>query len=109
MGREISIGSGWAVHHWKLATHLPVLFIHEMGVYRTFVILILSSVATLWVSAQTDKVTTTPALIQQGFGPGGSLLPGDGANYCLPTSSANSVLWLEGAGKPFSTPGVGAS
>ena len=46
----------------------------------------------------TDKVTTTPALLQQGFGPGGQILPGDGENYCAPTSNANSLLWLHNNG-----------
>ncbi|MBC2603368.1 autotransporter outer membrane beta-barrel domain-containing protein [Puniceicoccus vermicola] len=63
------------------------------------------------LSAQTDKVTTTPALLQQGFGPGGALLPRDGSNYCAPTSSANSVLWLNNNGytRLYETPFASAS
>jgi hypothetical protein len=41
-----------------------------------------------------DKVTTTPLLVQDGFGYGGAELPGDGLTYCGPTAAAMSLLWL---------------
>lgn len=44
--------------------------------------------------AQTDRITTTPVLLQQGFGRGGMYLPGDGLLYCGPTASASSILWM---------------
>lgn len=63
-----------------------------------FLLFLLFSLSPSRLPAQTDKVTTTPFLLQQGFGPGGSLLPGDGANYCQPTSIASSLLWLHDNG-----------
>jgi hypothetical protein len=42
----------------------------------------------------TDKVTTTPSLIQTGFGTGSGGLPDDGLNYCGPDSISMSLLWL---------------
>lgn len=41
-----------------------------------------------------DKVTTTPLLVQDGFGYGGAELPADGLNWCAPTAVAMSLLWL---------------
>jgi autotransporter-associated beta strand protein len=41
-----------------------------------------------------DKVTTTPLLVQDGFGYGGAELPADGLTYCGPTAVAMSLLWL---------------
>jgi len=41
-----------------------------------------------------DKVTTTPLLVQDGFGYGGAELPADGLSYCGPTAAAMSLLWL---------------
>ena len=41
-----------------------------------------------------DKVTTTPLLVQDGFGYGGAELPADGLTYCGPTAAAMSLLWL---------------
>lgn len=46
------------------------------------------------VCAQTDRITTTPLLLQKGFGRGGSYLPGDGEVYCTPTAHASSLLWM---------------
>lgn len=47
------------------------------------------------VQAQwTDKVTTTPSLIQIDFGPLGQYLPNDGEEYCVPTSATMEMLWL---------------
>lgn len=46
-------------------------------------------------SAQfTNKLTTTPILIQDDFGFGGRKLPNDGLAYCGPTSMAMSMQWL---------------
>lgn len=42
----------------------------------------------------TNKVTTTPVLIQDGFGFGGRKLPNDGLAYCGPTAMSMSVEWL---------------
>lgn len=42
-----------------------------------------------------DKITTTPALIQNRFGPGGENLPGDGLQYCAPTSNSSSLMWMD--------------
>src|SRR5207249_482746 len=61
-----------------------------------------AAVAAAWLagwpapaSAQwSDKTTTTPVLIQDGFGPFGSSLPNDGLQYCVPTSAAMSFLYL---------------
>ncbi len=44
--------------------------------------------------AWTDKVTSTPSLVQIDFGPYGSYLPGNGEDYCGPTASSMSLLWL---------------
>jgi hypothetical protein len=41
-----------------------------------------------------DKITTTPLLVQDGFGYGGAELPADGLTYCGPTAAAMSLLWL---------------
>jgi autotransporter-associated beta strand protein len=41
-----------------------------------------------------DKITTTPLLVQDGFGYGGIKLPADGLVYCGPTAVAMSLLWL---------------
>lgn len=41
-----------------------------------------------------NKVTTTPPLIQIDFGPYGDRLPGDGQSYCGPTSAAIMQEWL---------------
>ncbi|MGD0461721.1 MAG: autotransporter-associated beta strand repeat-containing protein [Tepidisphaeraceae bacterium] len=46
-------------------------------------------------SAQfTDKVTTTPVLIQDGFGPAGDNLPYGGQEYCSPTAASISLGYL---------------
>jgi autotransporter-associated beta strand protein len=41
-----------------------------------------------------NKITTTPLLVQDGFGYGGAELPADGLTYCGPTAAAMSLLWL---------------
>src|SRR5690242_17847252 len=41
-----------------------------------------------------DKLTTTPVLIQDGFGPAGTALPFNGLAYCVPTSAAMSMEYL---------------
>ena len=42
-------------------------------------------------SVFSDKVTATPILIQDGFGPAGDLLPYGGLEYCCPTAMLNVV------------------
>lgn len=42
----------------------------------------------------TDKTTTTPIDIQDGFGPVGDDLPYNGLNYCVPTSVTMSLSYL---------------
>ncbi len=48
------------------------------------------------VNAQSwsDKLTTTPSLIQDGFGSGGNGLAYNGLLYCVPTSAAMSIQFL---------------
>ena len=41
-----------------------------------------------------DKVTTTPLVVQDGFGYGGVRLPADGLSYCGPTAATMPLLWL---------------
>ena len=41
-----------------------------------------------------NPVTTTPILIQDGFGPAGDQLPYSGGEYCCPTSVSMSMLYL---------------
>jgi len=51
--------------------------------------------ATATASGQfTDKVATTPAFLQDGFGPAGDELPFGGENYCSPTAAAMSLGYL---------------
>lgn len=45
-----------------------------------------------------DKITQTPSLIQEGFGPGGLDLTGDGSSYCGPTSVTMSLAYLAAQG-----------
>jgi autotransporter-associated beta strand protein len=45
-----------------------------------------------------DKITQTPSLIQEGFGPGGLDLTGDGSSYCGPTSVTMSLGYLAAQG-----------
>jgi autotransporter-associated beta strand protein len=61
----------------------------------------------------TDKVTTTPVLIQDGFGRAGDQLPYGGLEYCCPTSVSMSLLYLGvngfnqiGPGDPTSADGL---
>ena len=47
------------------------------------------------VAAQfSDKVTTTPVFLQDGFGPAGDALPYDGLMYCIPTSESMLLSYL---------------
>lgn len=55
-------------------------------------------------AAWNDPVTNTPAIIQLDFGPYGSKLPGDGENYCEPTSAVMSLFWLGSNGFTQITP-----
>jgi hypothetical protein len=41
---------------------------------------------------------TTPSIIQTGFGAYGPDLPGDGLEYCGPTTVAMGLYWLAGNG-----------
>jgi autotransporter-associated beta strand protein len=45
-----------------------------------------------------SQLLYTPTLVQDGFGSGGSSLPGDGLMYCVPTSTTMSLLYLGNAG-----------
>ncbi len=42
----------------------------------------------------TNPTTTTPTLVQDGFGPAGDFLPNDGLEYCVPVSLASSLSYL---------------
>jgi autotransporter-associated beta strand protein len=42
----------------------------------------------------TNKVTTTPVIIQDGFGPAGDQLPYGGQEYCCPTAVSMSLSYL---------------
>src|SRR5581483_11391135 len=42
----------------------------------------------------TDKVTTTPVLIQDGLGSAGNGVPFNGLLYCVPTSASMSLQYL---------------
>lgn len=55
-------------------------------------------------AAWNDPVTNTPSIIQLDFGPYGSHLPGDGENYCEPTSAVMSLFWLGSNGFTQITP-----
>lgn len=55
-------------------------------------------------AAWNDPVTNTPAIIQLDFGPYGNKLPGDGQNYCEPTSAVMSLFWLGSNGFTQLTP-----
>lgn len=57
-------------------------------------------------AAWNDPVTNTPAIIQLDFGPYGSSLPGDGQNYCEPTSAVMSLFWLGSNGFTQITPSI---
>jgi autotransporter-associated beta strand protein len=46
------------------------------------------------VDGFSDKVTTTPLVVQDAFGYGGVRLPADGLNYCGPTAATMPLLWL---------------
>ncbi len=46
------------------------------------------------VAGFSDKVTTTPLIVQDNFGYGGVRLPADGLNYCGPTAATMPLLWL---------------
>lgn len=50
--------------------------------------------AQIWPS----QITNTPTVVQDGFGAGGYLLPNDGLDYCVPTSTSMSFLYLGNAG-----------
>lgn len=50
--------------------------------------------AQMWPS----QLTNTPTLVQDGFGSGGFFLPNDGLEYCVPTSTSMSILYLGNAG-----------
>jgi len=52
------------------------------------------AVAQVWP----DKNSATPDLVQTDFGPNGSALPFDGAEYCGPTSATMSLGYLYNAG-----------
>lgn len=53
-----------------------------------------------WLPAQSwpSQLTNTPSLVQDGFGSGGFLLPNDGLEYCVPTSTSMSLFYLGNAG-----------
>lgn len=50
------------------------------------------------VEAASPRQEATPKLIQDGFGPGGHDLSGDGANYCVPTTGNISLGYLANRG-----------
>ena len=56
--------------------------------------------------ALTSKITDTPYFLQEGFGPTGQLLPGDGTMYCGPTSMSDNMVWLARNGFPQLVPAV---
>jgi autotransporter-associated beta strand protein len=59
------------------------------------VCLALIAISSTPVRAQfTNKVTTTPILIQDAFGPAGDLLPMGGQEYCCPTAASISLDYL---------------
>jgi hypothetical protein len=58
------------------------------------------------LSALTNKITDTPYFLQEGFGPTGQLLPGDGSSYCAPTSTADNMVWLARNGFPQLAPAL---
>ena len=45
-----------------------------------------------------DPITATPSIIQIGFGPWGQNIPGDGEQYCSPTSMVMGLYWLSANG-----------
>ena len=47
------------------------------------------------VLAQQTEKTGMPSIIQLGFGPFGSYLPGDGQDYCYPTAATMLFFWLQ--------------
>jgi autotransporter-associated beta strand protein len=49
-------------------------------------------------SAWADKVTDTPSIIQNGFGPNGSDLPNDGNLYCGPTTFSQQLYYFGSLG-----------
>jgi len=53
-------------------------------------------IACFAVSAQAQQVAKTgaPSIIQLDFGPYGSRLPGDGQDYCYPTTATMLFFWL---------------
>ncbi len=55
-------------------------------------------------AAWNDPVTNTPSIVQLDFGPYGNKLPGDGQNYCEPTSAVMSLFWLGSNGFTQITP-----
>jgi autotransporter-associated beta strand protein len=50
------------------------------------------------ISAWNDPITSTPSIIQTGFGAYGQDLPGDGLEYCGPTSVVMGLYWLSSNG-----------
>lgn len=68
----------------KRTTHLALLIL----------CIPLATAAPVWP----DKNRWTPNLVQTGFGPNGSALPFDGAEYCGPTSASMALGYLNNAG-----------
>jgi hypothetical protein len=55
--------------------------------------------------AQQVAKTGTPSIIQIDFGPYGSRLPGDGQDYCYPTTATMLFFWLGANGYSQLAPG----
>lgn len=66
-------------------TRVPAVVAHCLGI-----ILLSLTADAQW----NDKVTNTPSIIQTDFGPYGQQLPGDGLEYCGPTSATMLFFWL---------------
>ena len=56
-------------------------------------LLVVASGAPAWAQF-TNPITTTPTLVQDGFGPAGDLLPNDGLEYCVPVSTVDALSYL---------------
>src|SRR3982074_807805 len=73
---------------------------------RPFLIVLTLLIIAPRLFALTDKITDTPYFLQEGFGPTGQLLPGDGTSYCCPTSTGDTMVWLACNGFPQLAPAV---
>ncbi len=61
--------------------------------WRTFLLLGIA-VPLFGGGARADKVSDTPSIIQNGFGPNGSDLPNDGNLYCGPTTFSEQLYYF---------------